>query len=183
MDQKPIENYDIVRKAKEYAVRCHEGTNHLYDGQPYEVHLNMVAQTAMKYQDLLPDAHRSMVIAAAWCHDLIEDCRETYNDIINALGDKGIAEIVYACTNEKGKTRKQRANEKFYNELRENKLAVFVKLCDRIANVEYSKQKNSPMFATYYKENDMFIQQVNHKEEYGPMIGHLNGLFEHLENI
>lgn len=50
-----------------------------------------------------------------------------------------VADIVYAVTNEKGKNRSERANEKYYQGIRENKLAVIVKICDRLANALYSK--------------------------------------------
>jgi hypothetical protein len=48
------------------------------------------------------------------------------------------AEIVYALTNEKGRTRHERAGEKYYKGIRETPYAPFVKLCDRLANVTYS---------------------------------------------
>lgn len=189
-----IEDKDIVRKAYEYAVKCHTDTNHTYNGEPYEVHLTDAANIANKFKQLLPEAKQSLAVAATWPHDVIEDCRETYNDVKEALGEE-IADIVYACSNEKGKTRKARANDKFYAELVANPLAVFVKLCDRIANVEYSKKNSSHMFATYYKENDKFVHRLKgHGEDFidedikdphalQPMFDYLNSLFADLEKI
>lgn len=182
-----IENYDLVRRAKEYAIGCHEATNHTYDGdKPYSVHLELVAQVALKYKALLPEAARDIVVCAAYCHDVIEDCRQTYNDVRKAVDNAEIADIVYACTNEKGKNRNGRANEKFYTELNENKLAVFVKLCDRIANVSYSKGYNSPKFTMYYKENEDFIAKLltqGTDYDYTTMVAELRSLFEELDNI
>jgi hypothetical protein len=91
-------------------------------------------------------------LVAAWGHDLIEDCRVSYNDVKTHLGQEA-ADIVYAVTNEKGKNRAERANEKYYQGIRETPGAVFVKLCDRIANVQYSKMTKSRMFEMYSKEN------------------------------
>ena len=48
------------------------------------------------------------------------------------------AEIVYALTNEKGRTRAERANERYYEGIRQTPYAPFVKLCDRLANVTYA---------------------------------------------
>lgn len=62
-----------------------------------------------------------------------------------------VADIVYAVTNEKGKNRSERANEKYYQGIRENKLAVIVKICDRLANALYSKLINSRMLDVYKK--------------------------------
>jgi hypothetical protein len=47
-------------------------------------------------------------------------------------------EIVYALTNDKGRTRAERAGENYYKGIRETPYAPFVKLCDRLANVTYS---------------------------------------------
>ena len=47
-------------------------------------------------------------------------------------------EIVYALTNDKGRSRAERAGEKYYQGIRETPYAPFVKLCDRLANITYS---------------------------------------------
>lgn len=189
-----IEDKDIVRKAFEYAIKCHADTNQTYNGEPYEVHLTDAANIANKFKQLLPDSKQSIAVAATWPHDVIEDCRQTYNDVLEVMGQE-IAEIIYCCTNEKGKSRKDRANDKFYTELVKNPLAVFVKLCDRIANVEYSKKNSSPKFAMYYKENDKFVHRLKgHGDDWvdedvpdphalQPMFDYLNSLFADLEKI
>jgi hypothetical protein len=70
------------------------------------------------------------------------------------------ADIIYAVSNEKGKNRKERANDKYYEGIRNTPGAVFVKLCDRIANVQYSKMTGSRMFEMYKKENTEFIKEL-----------------------
>ncbi len=112
--------------AKEYAIQCHRDINHLYDGKPYEFHLQMVVDEFHRFKHLIPiDAHQT-VEDACWCHDLIEDCPQTYNNVKEATNEN-VAEIVYALTNEKGKTRKERANDKYYKGIRETEYAGFVK--------------------------------------------------------
>jgi len=59
----------------------------------------------------------SACMTACWGHDLIEDCRVSYNDVKDALGQEA-ADIIYAVTNEKGKNRKERANDKYYEGIR-----------------------------------------------------------------
>ncbi len=141
--------------AKNFSINCHMATNHFYDGLPYEFHLNMVVETAKKFIHLIPEKDHSVVLASCWAHDLIEDARITYNDLKDELGEE-VAEIVFAVTTEKGKTRKERANEKYYNGIRETKYADFVKICDRIANVGYSKNQSSSMFGKYKDEFENF---------------------------
>jgi len=67
----------------QYAFKAHANVNHLYNDNPYSVHLVMVAYFANKYIDLIPDQCRQTVIDACWLHDTIEDCRLTYNDVKN----------------------------------------------------------------------------------------------------
>jgi (p)ppGpp synthase/HD superfamily hydrolase len=147
--------HELVDRAKRYAIACHSETNHKYDGQPYEIHLSMCFDYALKYINLIDRNYAESALAAAWTHDLIEDCRQTYNDVKQNT-NWVVADITYALTNEKGKTRKERANDKYYKEISENRLALYVKLCDRLANVSYSVQKGSRMADLYLKENGQF---------------------------
>lgn len=150
---------DLVNKAKEYAIIAHREVNHKYDDKPYEVHLELVYNAGERFIHLIPEKHRFAVLAACWTHDTIEDCRKTFNDIRKVLGEI-VAELTYALTNEKGKTRKDRANHKYYDGIRNTPFATFVKICDRIANMEYSKQSGSGMYETYQKELGEFIAQL-----------------------
>jgi len=148
-----------IETVRRFAFYCHKNVNHLYDGRPYEVHLDMASDVGKKFIHLIPVKDRENVIGAIYLHDVIEDTRKTYNDITKVT-NKTIADIVYALTNEKGKTRKERANKKYYKSIRYTKYATFVKLCDRIANIEYSKEKNNSMFNTYVKENKLFVNSL-----------------------
>jgi (p)ppGpp synthase/HD superfamily hydrolase len=168
-----------------WILKQHESTNHMYDAYlPYEFHLRMVAKVAEKYIELIPDSNdgetalRDTVLLAAYGHDLIEDTRVSYNDVKENLG-LGPADIIYACTNEKGKNRKERANEKYYEGIRNTRGAVFVKLCDRIANVQYSKMTGSRMFDMYKKENINFMIKLGREvgDPYEPMFQYLINLF------
>ncbi len=156
----------------------HRNTNHLYDGYlPYEFHLNMVARIAFNYAYLI-DGKANEIMIACYGHDLIEDCRLTYNDCKENLGEYA-AEIIYAVSNEKGKNRKERGNEKYYEGIRNTDGATFVKLCDRIANVEYSKMTGSKMFEMYKKENDSFVAMLNPGVQYHDMLLRLTTIFNY----
>ena len=184
----------------QWCIDQHRNTNHFYDTYlPYEFHLRMVNQVAMDFRHLLDDTKdyytgkpyrgpcqeqvtlKDACLLATWGHDLIEDTRVSYNDVKNHLGQE-VADIIYAVTNEKGKTRKERANEKYYEGIRNTKGAVFVKLCDRIANIQYSKMTKSRMFEMYEKENDDFIERMGWDDSnihpYYKMFSYLIDLFE-----
>ncbi len=169
------ETSPFVQTAQAYATSRHEATNHLYDGGPYYTHLQMVVNTAFKFLYVIPPKDRSTVLAACWCHDVIEDCRETYNDVKFIIGEEA-ADIVYALTNEKGKNRDERANDVYYKGINETEYAPFVKMCDRIANVKYSKQSKSSMFEKYKRENPEFIKKLGDNVP-DPVLDELNNLF------
>jgi (p)ppGpp synthase/HD superfamily hydrolase len=173
--------YDL----ENWCVEQHKNTNHFYDKYlPYQFHLQMVVQAFEDFKHLLPkdlitteeeeyqniwvikDITNHTIRMACWGHDLIEDTRTSYNDIQNRLG-VFVADIVYAVSNEKGKTRKERANDKYYEGIRNTKGAVFVKLCDRIANVQYSKMTKSSMFKKYKEETPEFISRLGFNLELG----------------
>jgi len=191
---------------QQWCIDKHKETNHMYDTYlPYEFHLRMVANIGLQYSDLLDSdkeyytgdlivnplqqiSLRSACMVACWGHDLIEDCRVSYNDVKDALGQEA-ADIIYAVSNEKGKNRKERANDKYYEGIRNTPGAVFVKLCDRIANVQYSKMTGSRMFEMYKKENQSFVRSLGliggdtitveyPGHEYYKMYKYLNNLFQ-----
>jgi len=186
-------------RKSQWCINQHRNTNHWYDQYlPYEFHLRMVHQAAKDFSHLLDDEYdyftgeklkgrrgdetvtlREACLVAVWGHDLIEDCRVSYNDVKNHLGQEA-ADIIYAVTNEKGKTRKERANEKYYEGIRNTPGAVFVKLCDRIANVQYSKLTKSRMFEMYMTENEHFVHSLGGQpdHELHPMFNYLINLFE-----
>ena len=183
---------------KNWCIEQHERTNHMYDAYlPYSFHLRMVVQAFNDFKHLLPenlltredscyhnsfetvDETLSALEYACWGHDLIEDTRVSYNDVKRALGYNA-AEIIYAVTNEKGKNRKERANDKYYEGIRNTPGAVFVKLCDRIANVQYSKMTKSRMFEIYKKENDYFLSSLGFAEGEAHLLGEMS---KYLENL
>jgi (p)ppGpp synthase/HD superfamily hydrolase len=146
---------------KEIASEIHARTNHFYDKiQPYSLHLQMVVDWAEQYIHYIPEQDRADVYAACWLHDTIEDCRKTYNDIKEIAGE-GVAEVVYALTNEKGRTRKDRGNDKYYQGINDCVHAPFIKVCDRLANMQYSKDSGSKMYQMYLKELDSFVSKIN----------------------
>jgi (p)ppGpp synthase/HD superfamily hydrolase len=126
--------------------------NQKYAGElPYSFHLKMVMAQATRFQKLLSDSEFYLAILGAAGHDLIEDARVSYNDIKQMTAQE-IAEIIFLCTENKGRSRAERKNASFYKTLCQNKLALFVKLCDIRANMLFSYSMNSSMFEKYRVE-------------------------------
>lgn len=171
-----ITKASLSNKALFYAKEKHSSTNHIYDDKPYEYHLWMVYDTAKMFINYIGEPYREIVYAACWLHDTIEDCRVTYNDIKKEFGEE-VAEIVYALTNEKGKNRRERANEKYYNGIRDTFCASFVKICDRIANIKHSLETKSSMLEKYKEENNHFHQSIDPDDAYEAMWSYIKHLF------
>jgi (p)ppGpp synthase/HD superfamily hydrolase len=151
--------------------------NQKYDDTlPYSAHLRFVAAQYYKFSHLLRDKDNITCLLACYGHDLIEDTRLTYNDIVNKTTQE-IADIIYCCTEEKGRNRDERHSDKYYKELSQNKLAIFVKLCDILANVQYSILTNSSMFKKHKKENEKNQKLKEFAPEFEPMFNLLNTLF------
>ena len=76
-------------------------------------------------------------------------------------------EIVYALTNEKGRNRAERANEKYFEGIRETPYAPFIKLVDRLANISYSSSGNNAanqhMKTVYRNELPHFLDALTTK--------------------
>lgn len=166
---------DLLIKSKIFAIENHKNVNQKYGiDQEYSFHLNMVYLISEKFIFLLPLNLQIIALCSAWTHDLIEDARLTYNDIKEHLGIE-IAEVTYDLTNEKGKNRKERASDKYYSDIRKNIVSNYVKICDRIANLEHSKNEKSRMFEVYKKENLNFKKQL-YREEFKPMFDYIESL-------
>lgn len=157
-----LENF--IKYAKnQHDVEC----NQKYDKEYlYSLHLKSVAAQCQFYIDLvkpfLKTEHVTLdgkpvflsekcIIAAAWGHDLIEDARQTYNDVV-AKSNVFVGDIIFACTELRGKDRPERHGPEFIQGLKNSKLGLYVKLCDIIANTLFSMAHNSSMYKKYKKE-------------------------------
>ena len=143
--KKYAKQIDEIRAA---AHELHDSVNQIYgDGLPYGFHLDMVVEAVEEFGHLVCVSEDDMIplFFGAFFHDTIEDTRQSYNDVMRRARkwmteEQSLmaTEIVYALTNDKGRTRAERAGEKYYKGIREIPYATFVKLCDRLSNITYS---------------------------------------------
>lgn len=165
---------------RDLAAKAHEDTNHRYDKEgknhPYIYHLDMVVEVAREFKHLIPEKDYFDVETGLYFHDAIEDARLTYNDVYKLTKSLIAANIAYALTNEKGKTREERANDKYYDGIMDTEYAPFGKVCDRIANMRYGKQEGSSMLQTYIKEYPDFKKKL-YDERYKEMFDYIEKEF------
>ena len=180
MERQQFETYlkqyaQQIETIRQSAHELHRSVNQTYgDGLPYGYHLDMVVQglhdfghlVCVREEDVLP------LFFGGYYHDSIEDARMTYNDVKKVAGSMlteeqalMATEIVYALTNDKGRSRAERAGEKYYQGIRETPYAPFVKLCDRLANITYScagtNRDNLRMKEVYKGEVPHFLASIN----------------------
>lgn len=135
----------------------------------------MVADAMLRHAHSVCMRHEDVPVLCfgAWFHDSIEDARLTYNDVKREAARLGLddaqatlaAEIVYALTNEKGRTREERANDRYYAGIRTTPYAPLLKLADRLANLKYSctgkNERNLHMKEIYLRELPHFLQAID----------------------
>jgi len=180
MERKEFEGYlqkyaEQIETIRQWAYDLHNSVNETYgDHLPYGYHLDMVVSGVRDFGHLVCccEADFLPLFFGAYYHDSIEDARLSYNDVKkvarNLLTEEQTlmaAEIVYALTNDKGRTRAERAGEKYYQGIRETPYAPFVKLCDRLANITYScsgvDAANDRMKEVYKREMPHFLASIH----------------------
>ena len=164
-----------IERIRQLAHELHRSVNQSYgEGLPYSYHLDMVVDNVREFghlvwareEDVLP------LMFGGYFHDSIEDARLTYNDVMHEARmlmteEQALmgTEIVYALTNDKGRTRAERAGEKYYKGIRETTYAPFVKMCDRVANITFTcsnlDSSNNRMKQVYKEEVPHFLEAID----------------------
>lgn len=172
----------------------HQKVNQLYDKYlPYEFHLRMVKnvgnmpefKTVIDYVIKTEHITLEELNAGLVGHDLIEDCHHiNHSDIFLTLSKYPnsnlragiVADMIFGCSNSTGKTSEERHDNAFYERVKNHPGSRFVKICDRIANVQYGLMMKSSMTIKYKTKNERFKNNL-YKEEYKVMFDYLDDLF------
>jgi len=141
-----------------------------YGDKPYDVHPETVVNILIEF-----GCDTEVTRIGAWLHDIIEATDLSYNDIKKLFGAE-VAEIVYLCTDLKGRNRDARKAEPLYLELRENLDATKVKVADRIANARESIENGHSMGEKYKKEYEKF-------RGYLYFVGHIDKMWDELDKL
>jgi (p)ppGpp synthase/HD superfamily hydrolase len=102
---------NYIKKAADFARKAHDGQKRK-DGKDYFTHVEAVAQIVfMDWFTLIPRAaqdnwnkHKDHVVAAAYLHDVIEDCGVTKQQLIDEGFSIMTVEIVDALSKKQGET-------------------------------------------------------------------------------
>jgi (p)ppGpp synthase/HD superfamily hydrolase len=122
----------LVTAAEAFAEQAHAGQYRKDHVTPYIVHPERVADTVRYVQGVTPS-----MVAAAWLHDVVEDCDVTLETIEAAFGPM-VAEYVGWVTNpSKGSKENRRVRKRMDREhlAKAPWKAKVIKLADRIDNL------------------------------------------------
>ena len=144
-----------------------------YDNGPYYIHFEDLEQVLKDHGE---DDEESAIMC--YLHDSIEDGGVSYNDIKKRFG-KDVAEVVYLCTDNKGRNRDARKNQAFYDELKSSEYrlqATKIKVADRIANARRSIENKHLMGDRYKKEYSHFKEELF-------ISGHIDSMWKELDKL
>jgi len=167
----------LIQKAKTFAINCHKNVNQLYDGLPYHTHLKYVVDYVEKFKHLISVKDYVIAICVAWCHDTLEDGNITYNDLVKELNND-IADIVFLLTNHRGKTRGERANDDYYLGIKNDYIANYCKICDRLGNMTHGVIFTGNMVKKYKTELPHFKEKI-----YNGMYDEMWELMENIDTV
>jgi (p)ppGpp synthase/HD superfamily hydrolase len=173
---------DLIERAREFAFNKHNNPHEAqrYGSAPYSKHLTDAFNYCMKYINSIAESDREIVISAIYLHDIIEDTDVSPSDLKKEFNQE-IADIVFRVSNERGWSRKEK-NFKTYPKIWVSDLAIFVKLCDRLANTFNSKnsddEKSNNLYMTYKEEYPIFKYALKVRGLYKDMWMELDSLYE-----
>lgn len=138
-------------KIREYAERCHNDANCKYNGGSYMFHVDKVVYAVETYQDIFIYAtDKSITIAAAYGHDLVEDAKQTFNDMKGVIGVEA-AKVVLRVTDVPAENRLMKHLLTMGKTVEDHR-AIILKMCDIWANATYSKTSGGTMYIKYVDE-------------------------------
>lgn len=121
---------DLIARARAFAEAQHAGqTRKGAEAAPYITHVAEVAEMVQRFGEP-PEA-----VAAAWLHDVVEDCPPTgIKDIADLFGAT-VAAIVAEVTDDKTLPKAERKRLQVVNAARKSPEAALIKIADKTSNV------------------------------------------------
>lgn len=172
----------IDQKAKTFALNRHGNQDH--GSLKIKDHLSdVVKNVRIHFHDRDLDGNRLTLAeteAAAWMHDVLEDTKTTYNEILENFGPE-IAAVVAALTDAEGSNRIERHLHTYYR-IRESSTATLIKLCDRRHNHERSIKYGEHWMAMYLKEYNYFKFALWQPNMYEALWAELDDQYQEMNN-
>jgi guanosine-3',5'-bis(diphosphate) 3'-pyrophosphohydrolase len=157
--------HPLIISASALATRAHEGQERDDGGGPYIRHPARVAATLARH---FPGDHA--LVAAAWCHDVLEDCPQVGEaELRAAIGDDALALVREVTNPSKGFPDLPRAERKAMDRAHIaviSRRAKLIKLADRADNLrEGAGSPDKAWIATYVGESRTLAEVLKGTDE------------------
>jgi (p)ppGpp synthase/HD superfamily hydrolase len=170
----------LMIEAAMFAAAAHRGQNRKYHAQPYIAHPARIAAT------LMTKGAEPALIAAAWLHDVVEDCKVEPHTIDQLFGER-VCGYVVAMTNPSKGLRGSRAEKKAID--REHWATItdadaqWLKVEDRLDNLRDAWAGPKDWRIVYAKESSLLIDVLtlapeDIRQDCYNVIDHLLGISE-----
>ncbi|MFA5207073.1 MAG: hypothetical protein WC428_00085 [Candidatus Paceibacterota bacterium] len=138
-------------KIREYAEKCHKDANCKYAGGSYMIHVDKVVYVIETYQDIfLRPIDAEITKAAAYGHDLIEDAKQTVNDIREVMGIDA-ARVILRVTDVPAENRLMKHLLTMGKTVEDHR-AIILKMADIWSNATFSRNSRNSMYGKYVEE-------------------------------
>lgn len=146
----------MIEKAKILAKEIHKNQKRKFDGSPYFVHPESVANNVIEFKK---SKHINELVSAAYLHDSIEDCGISFDYLQKEFGYM-VASIVAEVSNDFQIMRQY--GKKYYMSnkvLTLSNYGLVIKLSDRLDNVS-DLTIASPEFRKKYVDETEYLIQI-----------------------
>lgn len=136
---------------EKYAEKCYADANCKYGEGSYMTHIRMVLDFVSIHNAVFKNYRKFVeTCGAAFCHDLMEDAKQTYNNICDVAG-KDVADITLGVTDVPAENRLMKHLLTMGKTVRDYR-AIILKMADMYSNAKYSKTSGSSMYLKYVAE-------------------------------
>ena len=152
--------------AREFALEAHAG-QFRSGGSPYFEHPERVAKLVRRYKG---DSHEiESLVAAAYCHDTLEDTDVTYYDLVNTF-DYCVASLVMELTTNPEMKNGVGNKSKYlaYKLKHMTDWALVIKLCDRYDNLSDMRGCTPGWCAKYCNETIYILDYLEKERQLTP---------------
>lgn len=162
-----------VDKARIFAIKTHG--KQLYGLYPYALHLAWVEEILKRH-----GCGEDDLLAAAWLHDIMEDCGVSFECIAKRFGAQ-VAKLVSLVSDMEGRSRAERKRNTYTKlvECREPR-ALALKLADRIANIEACREEGSNSLLRMYQQEHPDFAEMYRQARKGDLACALWGTYSTL---
>lgn len=155
-----VEQFPELQKVIEFAMKAHGEQKRIHGG-PYWLHPIAVAEIITNRFDITDIT----VIVAAICHDILEDTKVSYSELVNNFGQEAASIVVELTKPQRdlfdSRSKIERANDIYSKLAKSSEQARIIKVADRIHNIQEMKFTSLDFQEKYIKDTELLIDYLD----------------------